>query len=59
LRLISEEKRWGLELYVYNAFDERTRNWADVGPGYVKSSYAPPRSYGVKIRYEFLIFRAN
>lgn len=53
LRLISEEQRWGLELYVYNATDERTRNWADQGPGYIKSSYAPPRSYGVKFRYDF------
>ena len=53
LRFINEEKRWGLELYVYNAFDERTRNWADYGPGYIKSSYAPPRSYGAKFRYDF------
>jgi iron complex outermembrane receptor protein len=53
LRLINDEKRWGLELYVYNAFDERTRNWADYGPGYIKSSYAPPRSYGAKFRYDF------
>ena len=53
LRLINEEQRWGLELYVYNLFDERTRNWADYGPGYIKASYAPPRAYGVKFRYEF------
>lgn len=53
LRLINEEKRWGAELFVYNMFDERTRNWADYGPGYIKSSYAPPRYYGVKFRYDF------
>ncbi len=53
LRLINEEKSWGMELFVYNAFDVRTRNWADYGPGYIKSSYAPPRSYGVKFRYDF------
>jgi iron complex outermembrane receptor protein len=53
LRLISEEKGWGMELYVYNLFDERTRNWADYGPGYVKSSFAPPRAYGAKFRYDF------
>lgn len=53
LRLINEEKRWGLELYAYNLFDERTRNWADYGPGYIKASYAPPRAYGVKFRYDF------
>ncbi len=53
LRLINEEQRWGLEAFVYNAFDERTRNWADYGPGYIKSSYAPPRYYGVKFRYDF------
>jgi iron complex outermembrane receptor protein len=53
LRLINDEKSWGMELYVYNAFDKRTVVWADQGPGYIKSSYAPPRSYGVKFRYDF------
>ncbi len=53
LRLINEQQRWGLELYVYNLTDERTRYWADYGPGYIKSSFAPPRAYGVKLRYDF------
>jgi len=53
LRLINEQKRWGMELYVYNLTDERTRYWADYGPGYIKSSFAPPRAYGVKFRYDF------
>jgi iron complex outermembrane receptor protein len=53
LRLIHDEKGWGAEIYVYNLTDERTRYWADYGPGYIKSSYAPPRAYGVKFRYVF------
>ena len=53
LRLINEAKRWGAELYVYNLTDERTRYWADYGPGYIKSSFAPPRAYGIKFRYDF------
>ncbi|MCE2391692.1 MAG: TonB-dependent receptor, partial [Proteobacteria bacterium] len=54
LRLIDEGRRWGAELYVYNATDERVKSWVDPGgPGYVRANYFPPRTYGVKLRKDF------
>lgn len=53
LRLINEEGGWGAELYVYNWTDELVRNWSDTGPGFQRSSFAPPRSYGIKLRRDF------
>jgi iron complex outermembrane receptor protein len=53
LRLISERSRWGAELYVYNATDELVRNWGDGGPGYLRASFFPPRTYGIKLRKDF------
>jgi len=53
LRYISEERRWGAEIYVYNLTDELVRTWSDPGPGYLRASFAPPRSYGVRVRKEF------
>jgi len=50
LRYINEEQRWGAEIYVYNLTDELVRTWADPGPGYLRSNFAPPRSYGIKMR---------
>lgn len=53
IRLISEEKRWGAELYVYNLTDERTRYWGDYGPGYIKSSFAPPAGLWCEVPLRF------
>jgi len=53
LRLINEDKAWGAEIYVNNATDERIRYWSDGGPGYLRSSFAPPRSYGFRFNYNF------
>ena len=53
LRLINERAKWGAELYVYNATDELIRNWSDGGPGYLRASFFPPRTYGIKIRKDF------
>ena len=53
LHLVDEAKGWGAELYVYNLTDEEIRVWGDHGPGYVKSSFAPPRAYGLKLRKSF------
>jgi len=53
LRLINEKGGWGAELYVYNATDELVRSWSDPGPGYMKASFFPPRTYGIKLRKDF------
>jgi len=53
LRYINEEQRWGAEIYVYNLTDELVRTWADPGPGYLRANFAPPRSYGIKMRKDF------
>ncbi len=53
LRLINEESRWGLEVYVRNVTDEMTRGWADRGPGFMRASFSKPRHYGVKFNMAF------
>jgi iron complex outermembrane receptor protein len=53
LRLISEKSRWGAEFYMYNATDALVRSWGDAGPGYLKASFFPPRTYGLKLRKDF------
>ncbi|MDD9801249.1 MAG: TonB-dependent receptor [Deltaproteobacteria bacterium] len=53
LRYINEEQRWGAEIYVYNLTDELVRTWSDPGPGYLRANFAPPRSYGIKMRKDF------
>ncbi|MDD9853148.1 MAG: TonB-dependent receptor [Deltaproteobacteria bacterium] len=53
LRYINEERRWGAEIYVYNLTDELVRTWSDRGPGYLRANFAPPRSYGIKMRKDF------
>jgi len=53
LRLINEQKRWGVEAYVRNVTDELIRNWADRGPGYMRGSFGKPRHYGIKFNMAF------
>jgi len=52
-RVINEEEHWGIELFMYNVTDERIRYWSDGGPGYLRSSFAPPRTYGIKFNKNF------
>ena len=53
LRFINEQDHWGAELYVYNATDELVRQWMDPGPGFMRATFFPPRSFGVKFRKGF------
>lgn len=53
VRLVSATGGWSGELYVYNLTDELVRQWADPGPGYMKASFFPPRTFGVKFRKDF------
>ncbi len=53
MRLISEKSGWGLEAYVRNVSDERIRTWGDRGPGFLRSSFAKPRHYGIKFNKAF------
>jgi outer membrane receptor protein involved in Fe transport len=38
---------------MYNATDALVRSWGDAGPGYLKASFFPPRTYGLKLRKDF------
>jgi iron complex outermembrane receptor protein len=53
LRFINEQDNWGAEIYVYNATDELVRQWMDPGPGFMRATFFPPRSFGVKLRKGF------
>jgi outer membrane receptor protein involved in Fe transport len=53
LRLVDTMDGWSSELYIYNLTDELVRQWADPGPGYMKASFFPPRSYGIKFHKDF------
>ena len=53
LRLINEEDRWAFEAYVRNITNERVRNWADRGPGFMRGSFYKPRHYGLKFNMAF------
>ncbi len=52
-RVINEKAAWALELYSYNLTDEYVRAWMDGGPGFLRASFFPPRTYGVKFRKDF------
>jgi iron complex outermembrane receptor protein len=53
LRLVDTMDGWSSELYIYNLTDKLVRQWADPGPGYMKASFFPPRSYGIKFHKDF------
>jgi outer membrane receptor protein involved in Fe transport len=53
LRLVDTMDGWSSELYVYNLTDKLVRQWSDPGPGYMKASFFPPRSYGIKFHKDF------
>ena len=53
LRLINEEQRWAVEVSVRNVTDEYVRTWADRGPGFVRASFAKPRTAGMRFNYDF------
>ena len=53
LRLINEERRWAVELSVRNITDELVRTWADRGPGFLRASFAKPRTVSLKANYHF------
>jgi len=53
IRIINEEEKWGIEAFVNNITDERIRYWGDGGPGFLRSSFAPPRTYGLKFNVNF------
>ena len=53
LRFIDDARKWRFEIYAHNLTNERIRFWQDNGPGYVRSSFASPRNYGMKLAWGF------
>ena len=52
-RVINESNAWAVEAYVRNITDELVRAWMDGGPGFLRASFFPPRTYGLKFRKDF------
>ena len=52
-RVINETAAWGAEAYVRNVTDELVRAWMDGGPGFLRASLFPPRTYGLRFRKDF------
>lgn len=52
-RIINEAQGWALVLFGYNLSDELMRSWADPGPGYWRSNFFPPRTYGARFSKGF------
>ena len=52
-RVINETDSWSVEACVRNITDELVRAWMDGGPGFVRASFLPPRTYGLKFRKDF------
>lgn len=44
---------WQAELYVLNATDKMTKNWAGDGGGFVRASWNDPRTYGIRFRFDY------
>jgi iron complex outermembrane receptor protein len=53
LRLDSPGSRFHAELFCDNVTDEDTKNFFGFNRGYVKGSYDPPRTYGLRFGYSF------
>jgi iron complex outermembrane recepter protein len=53
LRLDSPGSRFHAELFCDNVTDEDTKNFFGFNRGYVKGSYDPPRTYGLRLGYSF------
>ena len=53
VRLVNAMDGWSADLYIYNLTDKLVRQWSDPGPGYMKASFFPPRTYGVKFHKDF------
>lgn len=44
---------WRTELYVLNATDKMTKNWADDAGGFIRGYWNDPRTVGLRVRFEY------
>ncbi|ALN85967.1 tonB dependent receptor family protein [Lysobacter capsici] len=44
---------WRTELYVLNATDKMTKNWADDAGGFIRGYWNDPRTVGLRVRFDY------
>ncbi|WMJ69243.1 TonB-dependent receptor [Stenotrophomonas sp. 24(2023)] len=44
---------WRAELYVLNATDKMTKNWADDAGGFIRAYWNDPRTVGLRVRFDY------
>ncbi len=53
LRVINEAQGWGGEVFIRNVTNEVVRENSAPGPGYMRSTFYSPRTFGLKFNYTF------
>jgi iron complex outermembrane recepter protein len=49
----SADKRWSVDTFVYNATDEKVYASGTPLASFTGVTYAPPRTYGLRVGYRF------